>query len=287
MIQRQPSSRISLLISDVDGTLVTKEKTLTAGTWDAIRSLRRAGLGFTVVSSRPPRGLSALLPALALDLPYGGFNGGAIIDPITRRLLEQQRLPEEVARQTLAFLAAQNVSTWVFNGAEWLVQDRAGPYVAHEERTFGFEPRQVDLFTGAMLLNVGKIVGVSEDFDRLASCEVDLQRRLMGSASVLRSQRYYLDVTHPEATKGHFLRALAGRFALPQHEIAVIGDMANDVSMFREAGFSIAMGNATEPVKAEADAVTASNGEDGFAEAVARFILPRAATRPLGSRVAP
>jgi len=58
-------------------------------------------------------------------------------------------------------------------------------------------------------------------------------------------------------------------------EVAVIGDMSNDLPMFKVAGFAVAMGNASEEVKASADFITASNAEDGFARAVSQCILPR------------
>ena len=273
------TSRISLMISDVDGTLVTKEKALTADALEAVRSLRAAGILFTIVSSRPPRGLGKLLPALDLDLPFGGFNGGAVLDPKTLAVLERQSLSQAAARETLDFFAARGVSAWVFSGVEWLLLDPDGPYVEHERETLGFEPRTVDAFDDAALAEVGKIVGASEDLAGLAQLEAELQGRLEGTASVLRSQRYYLDVTHPDATKGNFLRALSRRLSIPAAEIAVIGDMANDVSMFREAGLSIAMGNAAEAVREAADVVTASNMEEGFARAVESFVLPRAAAR--------
>jgi hydroxymethylpyrimidine pyrophosphatase-like HAD family hydrolase len=60
---------------------------------------------------------------------------------------------------------------------------------------------------------------------------------------------------------------------VPRAEVAVLGDMGNDVQMFRRAGFAIAMGNATAEVKALAQAVTLSNDEDGFAAAIDRYIL--------------
>jgi len=273
---------IRLLISDVDGTLVTKEKELTPAALEAIGALRRAGVLFTVVSSRPPRGLGHLLPALALDLPFGGFNGGAIHDPRDLSVVERQSLAPAAARATLDYLEAHGVSAWVFHGNEWLIVDPDGPYVDHERHTLGFDARVVESFDG-VLDEVGKIVGASRNFEGLGRCEAELREKLGGEASVLRSQRYYLDVTHPWATKGNFLLALSRRLSIPPEEIAVIGDMANDVTMFREAGLSIAMGNAAEDVKAAATVVTASNAEDGFAQAVERFVLPRAGASVAGA----
>ena len=118
-----------------------------------------------------------------------------------------------------------------------------------------------------------KIVGSSRDFDRLAACETALRAAVGDQAFVVRSQSYYLDVTPPGLDKGTFLEALSQRLDIPPGAIAVLGDMANDLAMFRKAGMSIAMGNATDEVKARATHATAANTDDGFAKAIEEYVL--------------
>jgi hydroxymethylpyrimidine pyrophosphatase-like HAD family hydrolase len=84
---------------------------------------------------------------------------------------------------------------------------------------------------------------------------------------------HYLDVTHPEANKRTVVATLSKRLGIPPEQIATIGDMPNDVLMFRKSGFSIAMGNSSDEVKAQASAVTDSNENEGFAKAVRKFVL--------------
>jgi hydroxymethylpyrimidine pyrophosphatase-like HAD family hydrolase len=120
------------------------------------------------------------------------------------------------------------------------------------------------------LPRAAKIVGSSIDFARLAECEAE---ELRGQASVTRSQPHYLDVTAPNIDKGSFVDALSHRLAVPPAAIAALGGMENDLTMFRKAGLSIAMGNASGEVKRQANYVTASNTEDGFARAIERYIL--------------
>jgi hydroxymethylpyrimidine pyrophosphatase-like HAD family hydrolase len=121
-----------------------------------------------------------------------------------------------------------------------------------------------------------KIVGVSDDLEVVANCEEVAQRTLSKAASAARSQPYYLDVTHPKANKGTVVTTLSKFFGIGPGQIATIGDMPNDVSMFRESGFSIAMGNSSDEVKSQASAVTDSNENDGFTQAVRKLILRRA-----------
>ena len=107
----------------------------------------------------------------------------------------------------------------------------------------------------------------------IASCEKLTQKALGEKASAARSQPYYLDVTHPRANKGGSLSKLLN---IPPAQIATIGDMPNDVLMFRKSGFSIAMGNSSDDVKAQASEVTDSDENEGFAKALRRFVLCQA-----------
>jgi hypothetical protein len=120
---------------------------------------------------------------------------------------------------------------------------------------------------------VAKIVGISDDHDLVKRCEADAQSTFGNLVTANRSQPYYLDITHKDANKGAVLDYLAHALAVPASQFASIGDQPNDVQMFKRSGFSIAMGNASDQVKSQADEVTDSNNDDGFAKAMERFIL--------------
>ena len=124
-----------------------------------------------------------------------------------------------------------------------------------------------------LLGNAVKIVGVSDDLEAVARCEADARDQVGDRVSASRSQPYYLDVTHPQANKGSVVRRLSEMLGVPTAEIATIGDSANDVLMFALSGLSIAMGNASPDVQRAARRVTASNEQEGFAQAVERYIL--------------
>lgn len=269
--------RISLVISDVDGTLVTSEKLLTERSRAAVSQLGAAGIDFSIVSSRPPFGLRMLVEPLALRLPIGAFNGGALVMP-DLSVIKQRLLPPETARAATAVLRSFALDIWLFTGERWLVGAAKGAYVAKEVRTIEVEPTVVAQIE-EHLDAVAKIVGVSNDFARLAACEWAAKEALGNRAAIVRSQPYYLDVTPAGTDKGVAVAAIAQRLGIPQAEIVAIGDMENDIAMFRNSGFSIAMGNASIEVKRVADTATASNDEDGFAAAVEAVILPRARSR--------
>jgi HAD superfamily hydrolase (TIGR01484 family) len=153
------------------------------------------------------------------------------------------------------------------------LRDPDGVNVERECHTVQSAPSVVEDFT-LRLDQALKIVGVSNNFDHLAQCEQELRSKIGADASVSRSQRYYLDIIAPGVDKGAFVHNLSARLGIPREEIATIGDMNNDLPMFAQSGLSIAMGNADDHVKSLASQVTASNAHEGFAEAVARHILP-------------
>jgi Cof subfamily protein (haloacid dehalogenase superfamily) len=263
---------ISLLLADVDGTLVTEQKVLTERAVNAVRALREKGIGFAVTSGRPPRGMAMLIEPLAIDTPIAGFNGGAFVKP-DGSVIEEKTLPGEVARKAIALIGQHGMDAWLYTAQDWFVHKRKAPHVDREAWTVKFEPKVVETFTEADLDRAVKIVGVSDDHDLVARCEADAQSAFGDKVSAARSQPYYLDITHPHANKGDVVEVLSKTLGIAKEAIATIGDMPNDVLMFKKSGFSIAMGNASDAVKEQASATTDSYNDEGFAKAVERYVL--------------
>jgi beta-phosphoglucomutase family hydrolase/Cof subfamily protein (haloacid dehalogenase superfamily) len=263
---------IRLLLADVDGTLVTRAKALTPRTLAAARRLRARGVELAITSGRPPRGMAMLVEPLAISTPIAAFNGAMIVAPDLRTTLEQRTIARSVAAEVVTTLLRSGLDVWVYRGDDWFVRDLHTPRVTHEQATVRFAPTvTADLY--AVLDEAVKVVGVSDDHELVARCEAELSERIGEDVSAVRSQPYYLDVTHPDANKAMVLRDLARKLDIPTSGIAAIGDMPTDVLMFGLAGVSIAMGNASLEVKRCARYVTASNEEEGFAQAVERFVL--------------
>lgn len=267
------SPRIKLVIADIDGTLVNKEKLLTPRAIQAVQRLNDAGILFGVTTGRPPAGTKMLIDSLPGLKFIAGFNGGIVV----RRdfsLFKQNLMSAAAAKQVVKMIEDHEMDVWLYTDKDWFVRDPQAYRVDREEKTVQFPPKIRPNFDG-LYDRVVKIVGICEDYDTVARCEKDLQETLGSSVSAARSQPFYLDVTHPNANKGEVV-VMASEFAkIPLEEIATIGDMPNDVTMFKKSGMSIAMGNASPEVQQAATYVTASNQQDGFAVAVEEFILPQ------------
>ncbi len=263
--------KCSAVISDVDGTLVTDDKVLTRTRPGGCGGTARQRYHFFDYQQPAAPWPAHAARAARNQTAVGGFNGGVIATP-DLAVVTEHLLPPRLARRAVDTLNARGVEVWVFSGQDWLLRDPDGPYVPLEQLTVGFRPTVVEDF-GSALDAAAKIVGVSKDFGLLEQCERDVRAALADGACVARSQSYYLDITHPLANKGVALTEIAKLLGVPLAEVAAIGDGANDVAMFERSGLSIAMGNAKPEVRQAADFVTDSNGDDGFAKAIERFIL--------------
>jgi Cof subfamily protein (haloacid dehalogenase superfamily) len=263
-----------LMLADVDGTLVTQEKILTERAVTAVRRLNEAGIRFAVTSGRPPRGMAMLIEPLDLQTPIAAFNGGLIVDR-DMKVLEQKVVASSLVMPVVQLFGSFGLSVWIYRHADWFALDPRGPHVQREAWTVKFEPAITASFDG-LTDDVAKIVGVSDDHDAVARASAAAHDKFGDHVSASQSQPYYVDVTHPDANKGFVARWLSDRYQIPADEIATIGDMPNDVLMFAHSGLSIAMGNASTQVQRAARRVTTSNDDEGFANAVDRFILPGA-----------
>ena len=264
---------VRLVIADVDGTLVTQEKVLTARAIDAVKRLRDAGIAFSITSGRPPLGMKMLIDPLGLTEPIAAFNGGVFVHP-DLSVMTQTFVPAGIAATVIKGIEQHGLDCWVYTDREWLLRNVNAPHVAREQWTVKFPPTVVSEFS-THLERVAKIVGVGDDHAAVARCEAGVQAQYGRQVSAARSQPYYLDVTHPDANKGHVVEVLSQTLSIPPGQIATMGDMPNDVLMFRKSGLSIAMGNASPEVQKQAQLVTTSNEEEGFANAIDRFILGR------------
>jgi Cof subfamily protein (haloacid dehalogenase superfamily) len=280
--RRVPSEAISAVLADVDGTLVTKEKLLTSRALQAVRLLESRGVLFAITSGRPPRGMRMLVDPLEMNGPMAAFNGGIIVLP-DMTVADERVIEPKVAAEVVEVIRQFGLYPWIYRSTEWYVTDAKAPHAEREATTVQFAPIVVPSYDD-FLDRAVKIVGVSDDYALVERCEDAVQARFAGQVSAARSQPHYLDVTHPTANKGVVIERLSSYYGIPLDQIATLGDQPNDVLMFEKSGLSIAMGNAGDEVQRQADLVTASHQDEGFAKAIEDFILPRAIPAPMAGR---
>ncbi|MEP6785013.1 MAG: HAD family hydrolase [Sphingomonadales bacterium] len=265
-------TRIRLLVSDIDGTLVRSDKTLSDAVVAATRDVLDAGIAMTLISARPPSGMIWIAERLGLEGALGAFNGGTIFRS-DGTIMAANRLDPELAGDALERLDKPGVTSWLYADGRWFAQTSDNPHVPSEIKSAGVDPVICADFSH-LLARVDKLVGVSDDYELLAKINMEVARAFAGDATVAQSQPYYLDITAPRANKGDGLRALADSYGAALEETAALGDQNNDLPMFAIAGLTVAMGQASATVKAAAMHISQPNDDDGVADAIKRFILP-------------
>ena len=190
---------IRLLLADVDGTLVTRDKVLTEAAKVAVQELDQAGVAFAITSGRPPRGMSMLIAPLALRTAIAGFNGGVLVNP-DLSVIESRSLDPAVAKQAIELILGKGLDAWVYTETEWLIRDKSAAHVAREAWTVKFDAGVVASFTEAHLAHAVKIVGISDDPSGwLPPARQKTQQALGRRASAARSRsRTTSTSTHPQ-----------------------------------------------------------------------------------------
>ncbi|TPW36562.1 Cof-type HAD-IIB family hydrolase [Oecophyllibacter saccharovorans] len=264
---------IRLVVTDVDGTLLDPDRQLTPQTIAAAHKLQQAGVGLALCSARAPGALLRIMEALQITGPCAAFNGGALFqaDGVVDKNLFLQ---PEVTRLLINALESEPVETWLQNDTQWLVRDAQTPLVRQEAESSGLVPTQVANLADHVE-GINRVVAMGVEAPVVASLDGWLVGQFGGFAAIARSMPCRINITAPDANKGNALADLARLYGVPLSEVAALGDAPNDIGMLREAGLGIAMGQSPESVKAYAQAVTGSNAQNGWAEAVEKFIMPR------------
>ena len=247
--------KYKLLVLDVDGTLLDSEKKISKRTLAALLKVQQMGVRIVLASGRPTYGLMPIAKTLELG-NYGGFilsyNGGQIINAQSGELLFERRINPE---DTIITDSPEN------------------EHIRREAELNGLKIIAETEFSIAVDFAPCKCMLVSDDEEALVGLEDHWRRRLNGALDVFRSEPYFLEVVPCSIDKSNTLGALLEKLGINSEEVIAIGDGVCDVSMIQSAGLGIAMGNAQDSVKVCADRITASNDEDGVAEAVEKAIL--------------
>jgi hydroxymethylpyrimidine pyrophosphatase-like HAD family hydrolase len=263
---------IRLVASDLDGTLLRPDGTVSARTRDAVAAARRAGLTVVVVTGRPPRSLAPI----AADLGLGGIaicaNGAIIWDLDAATMVDISPLAAEAAVGMVRGLRR------AIPGALFAVE---------LERGFGREagwaddglPPVPDALEGdALELVTGPVVKLLLRHPTMPHAEVARRaREVVGEEAVVTwAGARVVEISAAGVTKAWALERLCDRLGIHPEEVVAVGDMENDLAMLGWAGHAVAVANAQQNVLDAADEVTASNLDDGVAQLLERLVAERA-----------
>jgi Cof subfamily protein (haloacid dehalogenase superfamily) len=260
---------IALVISDIDGTLITSNHEITDDTKTAAARLYERGIRLSLASSRPPRSIRPIAEALKLNSPFAAFNG-ALVVTASGEVMARSIISNDVIMRVKAIADDFGLDVWLYDEEDWWAPDR-NPFVDREEHTSGFSPR-IEGYSERIKGDANKLTVVGKP-EFVAEAEQRVWNELQTEVSASRSKPRFLDVTERGIDKGSVVTRLSKVIGISTGQVAVIGDGPNDVAMFEQAGLSIAMGQAVDAVRDQARRVTTSNDDEGWARGIQQYVL--------------
>ncbi|MDY3788963.1 Cof-type HAD-IIB family hydrolase [Bacteroides fluxus] len=268
--------KYKLLVLDVDGTLLNEAKEISKRTLAALLKVQHMGVRIVLASGRPTYGLLSIAKTLELG-NFGGFivsyNGCQIINAQDGKILFERRINPEMlpylekkAQKNGFDLVTYQDNTLITNAPE-------NDFIRKEAKLNDLIIIDEEEFSTSIDFAPCKCVLVSDDEEALIDLENHWKKRLDGTLDAFRSESYFLEVVPPGVDKANTLGVLMEQLGVAREEVIAIGDGVCDVTMLQLAGLGIAMGHSQDSVKVCADYVTASNEEDGVAQAVEKMIL--------------
>jgi len=266
--------KYKLLATDMDGTLVNDEAELTERTKNAIIRAVEAGVLFVTATGRPFNSVEIVNALFDKDLPFIVFNGAAAYMGKSRRLLFEKLLDFEIAKEAYEFGKKHDAAQIIWTGSRLWANRICEETLRYQSLCPELE---MTVITDFNTIKDG-VKGVSKVLWIMAPEKVTQLRSDMGAhfgdrLSCVSSMSYFLEFVSREAGKGAALKDIGGIFNINRNDMIAVGDSYNDISMLEYAGFSVAVDNAHDDIKAVCDYVTLSNNDDGVAEVIEKFVL--------------
>lgn len=275
MMKEGQALQYTLVVSDMDGTLLRDDKTVSERTLRAIRRFEAAGGRFTVATGRGVESATQYIRRLGLTTPLVLLNGCLVYDPVTGEDILCRRL-NPAALEAVWPILVENGLEMVVHGPRRAAVLRMNEIIEEHLRLDGIDVAvRPDMAPGSAG-SVVKILTIGDPAD-LDRAEEAIQRAGI-PVQLVRSYPTYMEVLPPEGGKGSALAALLAHLKLPRSRSLAVGDYLNDLDLLEAAGLGIAMENAHPALKRAAARWTASNEEDGVAQVLEDLV----AGRPVG-----
>lgn len=261
------------IILDLDGTLNNDEKKITPKTQAALLAAQEQGASIILASGRPTSGFKREIEALQLDQHDNyilSYNGGKIINVKTGEVIYENAIPLPLAKQLCRHLEQFNVTPIIDDGTTIYTPTPDGFMIPYESKGNYLAIQKVDNIADAIDFSPVKVL-IAAPNETLVPLLDAISAPFQEQLNFTLSAPFYYEATMSGIDKASSLKKLSTLLAMNPKDMIAFGDAQNDLSMVQLAGYGVAMGNACEALKEEADEVTLSNNEDGIAHTLAKF----------------
>ena len=260
---------IKLVATDIDGTILIPEGEFTLGVKKCVQKLCQKGIKVVLVTGRMNAAAKRIAQDLALETPVVSYQGGLVVE--NGKKLYERYLTEEQTERILEWAKGVNIHINLYN--DDILYSETECYEVQRYCNNLHTEHTVKSFCEIKKDKINKLLAIDySNPDRISKYEKELQE-VFPDLYIVKSTPYFLEFSNPEASKKCAVEFLQNYWGLKKEEILTIGDQNNDIALLRAGGVKIAMGNATDELKAEADYITDSVYEDGFVRAMEKFCL--------------
>ena len=263
-----------IIVLDLDGTLTNSQKVITPKTKQALMKIQEDGIKVVLASGRPTAGIVKLAKELCLDQYEGyilSFNGARIIDVKTKEIIYNKVLPKELIPDIYNAVKKLEIGILTYEDDEIIIGNGIDEYNQLESRVNGIPMKEVDDFVSYINFPVNKCLLTAHP-DKILHAEEVLKQKFGEYLNIYKSEPFFLEIMPKNIDKAYSLSKLLNHVGISRKQMICCGDGFNDLTMIRFAGLGVAMKNAQEAVRKEADFITYSNDEDGIAYVIERFI---------------
>ena len=259
---------IKMIATDIDGTILKYNYEFNPAVIDCIKNLSANNIPVILVTGRMHGAAKLVADKLDLKTPIISYQGGLIKDG--DKVLYEKNLDPAIAREIINWAKANNIHLNVYINDNLYVE-KDDEVIKRYILQSGL-PYIVGSFDNLDLRGVNRILGIDyNDSDRVSGW-VEYLEREYPNLYIVKSTPYFCEISHKEATKACALEYLMKAAGVKKEEVMTIGDQNNDIVLLKSGGLAVAMGNATDELKACADYVTDTVENDGFVKAVERFV---------------
>lgn len=260
-----------LIAIDMDGTLLTDELVIPEGTVEAIQRAVEHGTTVTIATGRMYASAKQFAEQLKINVPLITYQGALIQDMEKEEVIYERTISPDISSRLIEIAEERDLHLQVYQddllyGA--IENERLITYAKKTKVPYKVEPDLRKLATRGFT----KAIYIGDPV-YLESMQDELKNLFGHTAHVTKSTPHFLEVTHPEANKGAALRHLAKSLGIDMTETIGIGDNYNDTELLEVAGLGVAMENAVEALKNNADFITLSNNDEGVKHVIEKFVL--------------
>lgn len=268
---------IKAICTDIDGTLLDKNRELSLRTLKAFAALP-ADFPVILASSRMPSAMTHLLKDLnRVNNGLVCYNGGYVLSAsLEKTSLSSVWIEPQICQKIIEQTANTSIHVSLYSEDEWYAP-KMDPWTEKEENATKVKARlmendQVIASWQKSQSGAHKVMcmGIASEIQELYRC---LQSELSESLHLYRSKDTYLEIAPKSISKATGLREIVKRLGISMEEVMAFGDNYNDIELLASVGLGVAVGNAREEVKAVAREITAGSKADGVALSIEKHLL--------------